>query len=283
MKKILTLALVAIISIFSFKATAQGVAVNTTSAKADTSAMLDVSSTTKGLLAPRMTKTQRDAIVTPATGLLVYQTDNTPSFYYYDGTQWTTLKGATGAIGVQGVQGNTGSTGASGQDVPTGGSTGQVLTKINGTDYNTQWTTPSVGGGGMTFSLPLVNIFGSNNSGGNGTYFPYSTGVNTTESLVHKPLPFACTKATLQVMADGSLSSPYTFSLRMGTPNGSGLTFTDIPNSSITVSGTTMQTINLAGLNIPAGNTVAVRVIGTAAFNSAGQQKNLLLSCTFSE
>jgi Chaperone of endosialidase/Head domain of trimeric autotransporter adhesin len=56
------------------------------------SALLDVSSTTKGLLAPRMTKTQRDAIATPiATGLLVYQTDNTPGFYTYNGTAWTAL------------------------------------------------------------------------------------------------------------------------------------------------------------------------------------------------
>lgn len=33
--------------------------------------------------------------------------------------------------------------------IPTGGTTGQVLSKVNGTDYNTQWTTPSGGGGGV--------------------------------------------------------------------------------------------------------------------------------------
>src|ERR1700675_2110510 len=55
------------------------------------SSLLDVTSTTKGILVPRMTKTQRDAIVSPATGLLIYQTNNTPGFYYYSGTAWTAV------------------------------------------------------------------------------------------------------------------------------------------------------------------------------------------------
>ncbi|MBA3647750.1 MAG: tail fiber domain-containing protein [Chitinophagales bacterium] len=54
----------------------------------NTSSLLDMISTTKGMLAPRMTKAQRDAISTPATGLLIYQTNSTPGFYYYDGTKW---------------------------------------------------------------------------------------------------------------------------------------------------------------------------------------------------
>src|SRR5450755_3884068 len=55
------------------------------------SSLLDITSTTKGMLAPRMTKAQRDAIATPATGLLIYQTNNTPGFYYYSGTAWTAV------------------------------------------------------------------------------------------------------------------------------------------------------------------------------------------------
>src|SRR4249919_2371283 len=49
------------------------------------SSLLEVKSTTKGILIPRMTKNQRDAITTPATGLLVYQTNSTPGFYYWNG------------------------------------------------------------------------------------------------------------------------------------------------------------------------------------------------------
>ncbi|MDB9888489.1 hypothetical protein OAC92_08890 [Polaribacter sp.] len=55
----------------------------------DASSALDITSTTKGLLIPRMTETQRDAISSPATGLMIYQTDGTVGFYYYNGTQWT--------------------------------------------------------------------------------------------------------------------------------------------------------------------------------------------------
>jgi hypothetical protein len=62
------------------------VAIGTT--QVDTSALLNLSSTNSGLLMPRMTKAQSDAIVSPATGLMIYQTDNTPGFYYYNGTAW---------------------------------------------------------------------------------------------------------------------------------------------------------------------------------------------------
>tara|TARA_B100000886_G_scaffold33020_1_gene20570 strand:- start:186 stop:1466 length:1281 start_codon:yes stop_codon:yes gene_type:complete len=49
----------------------------------DPSAALEISSTEKGLLIPRMSKAQRDAIPTPATGLMIYQTDSLEGFYYY--------------------------------------------------------------------------------------------------------------------------------------------------------------------------------------------------------
>jgi Chaperone of endosialidase/Head domain of trimeric autotransporter adhesin len=56
------------------------------------SAILDVSSTTKGILVPRMTTAQRTAIANPAQGLLVYDT-NEKGFAYYDGTAWSSLTG----------------------------------------------------------------------------------------------------------------------------------------------------------------------------------------------
>ncbi|HRI20489.1 MAG TPA: tail fiber domain-containing protein, partial [Panacibacter sp.] len=64
----------------------------------DISSILEMVSTTKGLLIPRMTKTQRDAIATtPPTGLMIYQTNNTPGFYYYSGSAWTAVTPAAGA------------------------------------------------------------------------------------------------------------------------------------------------------------------------------------------
>jgi len=74
----------------SISAQAQ-VGINSTGADPDNSAMLNVSSTNKGILVPRMTEFQRIAIATPAKGLLVYQNDGTDGFYYFDGTAWTNL------------------------------------------------------------------------------------------------------------------------------------------------------------------------------------------------
>ena len=68
---------------------AQSVSINTDGSAPDSSAMLDVSSTTKGFLAPRMTQAQRNAISNPATGLLIYQTDNTPGYRTYNGSAWS--------------------------------------------------------------------------------------------------------------------------------------------------------------------------------------------------
>lgn len=76
---------------------AQNVGINATGAAPAASAMLDVASTSSGMLVPRMTAAQRGAIVLPATGLLVYQTDGTAGFYYYNGSTWTQIGNASGA------------------------------------------------------------------------------------------------------------------------------------------------------------------------------------------
>jgi hypothetical protein len=59
------------------------------------SAALEVASTTKGFLLPRMTKTERDAISSPVAGLMIYQTDNTPGLRVYNGTNWMKFTEAT--------------------------------------------------------------------------------------------------------------------------------------------------------------------------------------------
>jgi len=64
------------------------VAINVDGSTANNAAMLDVSSTSKGILIPRMTKAQRDLIGSPVAGLMIYQTDDTPGFYFHDGSGW---------------------------------------------------------------------------------------------------------------------------------------------------------------------------------------------------
>ena len=79
----------------TFATTAQSVGINTDGSAANSSAMLDVSSTTKGFLLPRMTSSQRNAISSPATGLMIFCNDcgvvGQPQFY--SGSGWYNMLG----------------------------------------------------------------------------------------------------------------------------------------------------------------------------------------------
>lgn len=106
------------IAFITMSASAQ-VGIGVSTANIAPSAQLDVSSTTKGLLAPRMTELQRNSINQPAAGLLVYQTDSTAGFYYFDGSAWKQNLGLS-----------------------PGGTIGQVLTTDGA--GNATWTTAAV-------------------------------------------------------------------------------------------------------------------------------------------
>lgn len=77
-------------------AQAQSVGINADGSTPHTSAILDVKSTTKGFLAPRMTEAQRLAIAAPAAGLLVYES-NSNAIWVYNGSDWVQL-GAGGGV-----------------------------------------------------------------------------------------------------------------------------------------------------------------------------------------
>ena len=55
------------------------------------SSMLDIESTDKGILIPRMTETQKMSVSSPVSGLLIYQIDKEAGFYFYDGSVWLRL------------------------------------------------------------------------------------------------------------------------------------------------------------------------------------------------
>ncbi|MDP4199654.1 MAG: hypothetical protein Q8922_03525 [Bacteroidota bacterium] len=83
----------------------------------DASALLDLTSISRGLLIPRMTEAQKVAISSPATGLMIYQTDNatispyagqTPTFWYFNGTTWVPFLSAGWLVlGNSGTSANT--------------------------------------------------------------------------------------------------------------------------------------------------------------------------------
>jgi hypothetical protein len=149
----------------------------------DASAKLDVTSTTQGMLVPRMLASQRTAIATPATGLLVYQTDGTAGFYFNSGTpavpNWTNLSGGDNlgnhtattnlTMGGNSITGAnnitaTGTATLGGNAYPTNtGTNGQIL-KTNGAGA-LSWGSAS--GGGATLQLlatknaPVTTSIGS--------------------------------------------------------------------------------------------------------------------------
>jgi hypothetical protein len=67
----------------------KGVTINIDNDTAHPSSILDIKNDSLGILIPRIAKANRPS--SPATGLLVYQIDNTPGFYYYDGSSWRIL------------------------------------------------------------------------------------------------------------------------------------------------------------------------------------------------
>jgi hypothetical protein len=93
MKKSILLFVTLFIALMSYSQ----VGINVDGSDPDESAILDVKSTTLGLLIPRMTDAEKNAIVLPATGLLVFQTDEVTGFYFNKGTpispDWVIISG----------------------------------------------------------------------------------------------------------------------------------------------------------------------------------------------
>ncbi|MFT3982056.1 MAG: hypothetical protein QM687_16430 [Ferruginibacter sp.] len=89
-----------VLLVVSVTLSAQNVGIGTTTPNA--SALLDISSTTKGVLVPRMTSAQRTGIASPVKGLLVFDTD-TNGFWYYNGSAWNNLLTSTEFIRQDGL------------------------------------------------------------------------------------------------------------------------------------------------------------------------------------
>jgi hypothetical protein len=143
------------------------------------SALIDLHSNTKGLLAPRMTSAQRNAISSPAKGLLVYDTD-VNSLYHYNGSAWVNLSASgggaltlpyTGSVAHAGVAFSITNTGAGG--ALTGVASANAVAAIQGTNslgsggYGVYGVSGSASGFGVGGANPTgVAVYGFSASGG---------------------------------------------------------------------------------------------------------------------
>lgn len=139
----------------------QSLAINNDGSIADSSAIVDIKSTNKGLLVPRVTATQRSLIPSPATGLIVYQTDGTSGFYYNIGTptspNWVILLDGNSTLNASNLGTGTVPTARLG----TGTATSSTFLRGDGI-----WANPSLSSAGNPFNLLLKdsanNIVGNN-------------------------------------------------------------------------------------------------------------------------
>jgi hypothetical protein len=110
----------------TYLATTSGGAVGIGLTSIDSSALLHMSSTTKGLLMPRLTTTQMNAIGTPANGLMIYNT-TASQLYVYSGGVWTALASGGGSGTVTSI---TAGTGLSGGTITTSGTISLANTAV---------------------------------------------------------------------------------------------------------------------------------------------------------
>ncbi|MBP6431129.1 MAG: tail fiber domain-containing protein [Ferruginibacter sp.] len=97
---------ISLLCIFVSNSFAQSVAINSDGSTANPSAMLDIKSNTKGLLIPRMSKVQRNAITLPATGLIIFQNaPDSTGLYYYTGSRWQWMEESGKAWNINGNAG----------------------------------------------------------------------------------------------------------------------------------------------------------------------------------
>ncbi len=219
----------------------QSVAINNDGSSADTTSILDLQSTSKGLLTPRMTEAQRTGIADPALGLLVYQTDGTSGFYYNagPGTNWQRLSTETTG----------GGTSTHGALVPFSSGLPITMTTVVG---GLPGTSSIIGFGN---SATDVSIAGGaiNLTGGAGTLLNFAFSMPADGTITDMSAFFSSTAALVLIGSAIDITAQLYSS---STPDN---TFTAVPGASVTLSPTLTGILTLgttasgttSGLSIP--------------------------------
>ena len=249
----------------------------------DASAALEVKSTTKGFLLPRMTEVQMNAISNPAEGLMVYCLDCNPKgVYFYNGSSYTNISNSSSMPSANLSCSNASINGTvtegqvvsgtiiiipyaegNGMDYPEAvynstGVTGLTATLASGTLVN--------GAGGLATGDLILNVTGTP-SGSGVASFEINGGISTSSCTVNLTVAAATPSADLSCMntsitgtaTEGqsvngvSINIPYT--------NGNGLAYSQVAYNSTGVTGLT-ATLASGTLSNNTGNLV-LNVTGT--------------------
>lgn len=178
------------------------------------SSILDLTSTTQGFLVPRLTTAQRDAITSPATGLMIYNT-TINCFQYYKSSAWHSLCDAT--ISILNCAGVTASAGAVG--VSYSGNATIPYTGGNGGSYPSGYPIASTGVTGLTATLQGGTL---TNGTGNLTYV--ISGTPTSSGTANFAISFGGLSCSFSITVNGPTiaSIPCTAPFTV-TPAGNGI------------------------------------------------------------
>jgi hypothetical protein len=194
-----------------------------TDGSADPSSVMDVTSTTKGVLIPRMTTTQMNAISSPANGLLIYNTTSLAN-YFYNGSVWANVGGA-GAGTVTSVT-----------VTPSNGVSGTVANST---------TTPAIS---LTLgAITPTTVNGNTITTGTGTLTVVSTATVTGNNTGNVTLTTTGTSG-VATLTGQTLNVPnYTYTLPNATTTTLGGVFV---GSGLSVSSGTISATNIANSNL---------------------------------
>ncbi|HTA83602.1 MAG TPA: collagen-like protein [Bacteroidia bacterium] len=252
----------------------QGVGIGSTSITPDASSILELRSTSQGLLIPRMNTVQMNSITSPAASLIIFNTDSSCfCFYNANTTSWQSLcrvafgpTGPTGATGTAGPTGLTGSTGATGATGSTGtagangtngavGATGPTgaagIAGTNGTNGAVGATGPT----GTTGTAGLIGLTGLTGATG-ATGATGTAGTNGTNGAVGATGPTGATGAAGTNGTNGAT----------GATGATGTAGTNGTNGAVGATGPTGAT-GATGTNGTNGATGATGATGTAGTN----------------